>query len=77
MSNVLHGGAGIPCHPVGDPVDKLYEWQKAEAKAESHKTSNLDNDEKNNSNFHIYFNDQNTWDMKPTPVILSSLHSKW
>ena len=53
MSNILHGGAGIPCHPVSDPVDELYEWQKAEAKAESHKTSNLDNDEKNNGNFHV------------------------
>ena len=28
--------AGIPCHPVGDPVDELYERQKAEAKAEPH-----------------------------------------
>ena len=41
MVDCLSSDAGIPGHPVGDPVDELYEWQEAEAEAEPHETPNL------------------------------------
>ena len=73
MVDCLSSDAGIPGHPVGDPVDELYEWQEAEAEAEPHETPNLDHKASRLFTIFCKYGLNNTCDMKPTPVILSSL----